>query len=194
MHRAGWLLAMLGFLSLCAPIAGKKGSPARPAFTPTTIRPEAPPPALSTTPPPSPTEPPSTPEPEACAPTPPDALGPFYRPGAPVRSKVGEGFRLERTTPSSRGCRPLPGARIEFWLAGPDGRYADAYRATVFADERGAYAFESHFPPSYGGRPPHIHIRVTAEGHRVLVTQYYPQPGQTRGQFDLVLVPEERSP
>ncbi|WP_448593615.1 dioxygenase family protein [Thermoflexus hugenholtzii] len=190
MSRIWGVLAMIGLLGFCEAVRGGSGSPGSPASTsPTDLR-ETSPPALSPTAP-SPTP---TPEPEACAPTPPDALGPFYRPGAPVRSKVGEGFRLEGVVRSSRGCRPLPGARIEFWLAGPDGRYADAYRATVFADERGAYAFESHFPPSYGGRPPHIHIRVTAEGHRVLVTQYYPQPGQTQGQFDLVLVPAEGSP
>jgi len=190
MSRIWGVLAIVGLLGFCEAVRGGSGSPGSPVPTSTAVLQEtslpAPSPtALSSTP---------TPEPEVCAPTPPDALGPFYRPGAPVRSKVGEGFRLEGGVHSSRGCRPLPGARIEFWLAGPYGRYADAYRAMVFADGQGAHAFESHFPPSYGGRPPHIHIRVTAEGHRVLVTPYYPQPGQTRGQFDLVLVPEESSP
>lgn len=139
---------------------------------------------------PSPAEPTRPPSPTPCTPTRPDALGPFYQPGAPVRNKVGEGFRLHGVVRSSRDCGPLPGAQIEFWLAGPDGRYGDAYRATVIADGQGAYTFESHFPPSYGGRPPHIHIRVSAPGHRTLVTQYYPQPGQTEGAFDLVLIPE----
>jgi protocatechuate 3,4-dioxygenase beta subunit len=75
-------------------------------------------------------------------------------------------------------------------LAGPDGRYGDAYRATVFADAEGAYRFESHFPPAYGGRPPHIHLRVSAAGYRILVTQHYPRPGDTEARFDVVLEPE----
>ncbi|WP_322798521.1 hypothetical protein [Thermoflexus sp.] len=130
-----------------------------------------------------------TPSPEACAPTPPDALGPFYKPGAPVRDRVGQGHVLRGVVRSSADCAPIAGAQIEFWLAGPDGRYADAYRATVFAGPDGTYRFESHFPPAYSGRPPHIHIRVTAPGYQTLVTQYYPQPGQTDGILDLVLIP-----
>lgn len=132
---------------------------------------------------------PSTPSPKACAPTPSDALGPFYKPGAPVRDRVGQGHMLRGVVRSSADCSPIPGAQIEFWLAGPDGRYGDDYRATVFAGPDGTYRFESHFPPAYSGRPPHIHIRVTAPGYQTLVTQYYPRPGQTEGTMDLVLIP-----
>jgi protocatechuate 3,4-dioxygenase beta subunit len=42
----------------------------------------------------------------------------------------------------------------------------------------------------YAGRPPHIHIRVTAAGHRTLVTQHYPAAGQATATFDLVLRPQ----
>ncbi len=127
---------------------------------------------------------------EACAPTRPDALGPFYRPGAPVRNVVGRGYVLTGRVLGAPDCRPVPGARVEFWLAGPDGRYADAYRATVVADAEGSYRFESHFPPAYGGRPPHIHVRVSAPGYRTLVTQHYPRPRTQEARFDLVLEPE----
>lgn len=125
----------------------------------------------------------------ACPPTRTDALGPFYEPGAPVRSQVGRGHVLTGVVQSARDCRALPGARIEFWLAGPSGAYGDAWRATVAADAQGRYRFESHVPPPYTGRPPHIHIRVSAPGHRVLVTQYYPPARSTEGRFDLVLEP-----
>lgn len=124
-----------------------------------------------------------------CSPTPADALGPFYEPGAPVRAKVGTGHVLRGVVRSSRTCRPIARARIEFWLAGPSGRYDDAHRATVFARRDGSYRFESNFPPSYSGRPPHIHVRVTARGYRALVTQFYPRRGQTRARFALVLRP-----
>ena len=126
----------------------------------------------------------------ACAPTRPDALGPFYTPNAPVRTSVGQGFVLSGTVRSSRDCRPLGAARVEFWLAGPAGQYGDAWRATVVAGREGRYRFETHFPPPYSGRPSHVHVRVAASGHQVLVTQYYPRSGETEGRFDLVLSPE----
>ena len=130
---------------------------------------------------------------EECRPTTPDAMGPFYKPDAPVRSQVGEGYLLQGRVLSTADCRPLPEATIEFWLTGPDGRYDDAHRATVPADRQGAYRFESNFPTPYMGRPPHIHVRVSAPGHQTLVTQHYPKPGDRQAQFDLVLKPE-RSP
>jgi catechol 1,2-dioxygenase len=123
----------------------------------------------------------------ACRQTPPDALGPFYEPGAPVRSKVGTGYVLSGRVLATRTCRAIPRARIEFWLANPQGSYDDAHRATVIAGHRGGYRFESNKPPSYG-RPPHIHIRVTARGFRTLVTQHYPRASRTRAVFNLVLV------
>jgi catechol 1,2-dioxygenase len=43
-------------------------------------------------------------------------------------------------------------------------------------------------PVSYGGRPPHIHLRVTAPGYEELVTQHYPERGQRKATFDLVLL------
>jgi protocatechuate 3,4-dioxygenase beta subunit len=125
----------------------------------------------------------------ACAPTAPDGLGPFYTPNAPVRSSVGKGYSLSGVVRSSEGCSPISGARIEFWLAGPDGKYDDDHRATVLSGEAGRYEFESNSPPAYGRRPPHIHVRVTAAGHETLVTQHYPAEGQRAATFDLVLVP-----
>lgn len=123
-----------------------------------------------------------------CVPTRPDMLGPFYQPGAPERSKVGEGYVLTGIVRSSRDCSPIAGARIEFWLTGPHGQYDDDHRATVLSDEKGAYSFQSNHPPGYYGRPPHIHIRVSAEGFRTLVTQHYPEGGKTSAAFDLVLL------
>src|SRR5215211_8272501 len=97
--------------------------------------------------------------PANCKPTQPDMLGPFYEPGAPVRTSVGSEYVLSGAVLASEECKPIPKVRIEFWLANPRGDYDDAHRATVFADERGEYRFESNVPVSYGGRPPHIHVR-----------------------------------
>jgi protocatechuate 3,4-dioxygenase beta subunit len=125
-----------------------------------------------------------------CKPTPSDALGPFYKPNAPLRTNVGKGYVLTGSVKSSQDCSPVEGARIEFWLAGPNGRYDDDHRATLISDNSGRYSFQSNFPPPYSFRRPHIHIRVTADGYKLLVTQHYPVNGQTQGTFDLVMIPE----
>jgi protocatechuate 3,4-dioxygenase beta subunit len=122
-----------------------------------------------------------------CAPTRADALGPFYEPGAPVRSKVGAGYAL-RGRVLTTACRPIGRARIEFWLVNARGRYDDAHRATVIAASDGRYRLESNRPPGYQGRPPHIHVRVSARGFRTLVTQHYPRGSRTSAVFNLVLV------
>jgi catechol 1,2-dioxygenase len=121
-----------------------------------------------------------------CAPTRADALGPFYEPGAPVRSKVGTGYVLSGRVLTT-GCRPIARARIEFWLVNPRGTYDDAHRATVIGSRTGAYRFESNRPPSYESRPPHIHVRVSRRGFRTLVTQHYPKTGRSSAVFNLVL-------
>lgn len=125
-----------------------------------------------------------------CKPTEPDMLGPFYKHNAPIRSSVGKGYVLQGTVRSSKDCSAVSKSMIEFWLAGPEGRYDDAHRATLIADASGVFRFESNVPRSYDGRPPHIHIRVSANGFKTLVTQHYPEAGKTGAIFDLVLVPE----
>jgi protocatechuate 3,4-dioxygenase beta subunit len=124
----------------------------------------------------------------ACRPTPPDALGPFYEPGAPVRASVGTGYVLTGRVLAARTCRVIPRARIELWLANADGEYDDAHRATVIAGRRGGYRFQSNKPPAYGTRPPHIHLRVSARGYRTLVTQHYPRVNRSSAVFNIVLV------
>lgn len=128
-----------------------------------------------------------------CKPTKSDQLGPMYEPNAPIRSRVGTGYVLEGAVKSARDCSPIPGAHIEFWLVNTDGKYDDDHRATVPVNSSGAYFFESNFPKSYGGRPAHIHVRVTAPGYETLVTQHYPKAGDTRVPYDLVLVPAKTS-
>jgi protocatechuate 3,4-dioxygenase beta subunit len=124
-----------------------------------------------------------------CPTTQPDMLGPFYKPDAPVRSSVGKGYALSGVVKSSKDCSPVKNARIEFWLAAPDGDYDDAHRATLFADDSGRYRFESNVPVPYSGRPPHIHLRVSAKGFQTLVTQHYPEKGKNSSAADLVLIP-----
>lgn len=126
-----------------------------------------------------------------CSPTKPDALGPFYKPDAPVRNVIGSGYVLTGTVRSSIDCGIIPKARIEAWQAGPDGKYADAYRATVVTDTSGQYRLQTDRPPGYSGRPPHIHIRVVASGYKTLITQHYPEEEASEAVFDLILVPAQ---
>ncbi len=126
-----------------------------------------------------------------CQPTEEDEMGPFYRSGAPLRTKIGSGYLLSGTVRTVPDCAAVPSPLIEFWQAGPNGRYSDAYRAAIITDHSGRYRFETDAPPAYVTRPPHIHIRVSAAGFKTLVTQHYLQTGVSEAVIDLILVPEE---
>lgn len=120
--------------------------------------------------------------PRVCVPTRPDALGPFYRAGAPARvdlagTEPGEPMGLEGQVLDA-DCRPIPGAQVEVWQADREGDYHDdRLRATLIADAEGRYAFTSIMPGRYlqasGLRPAHIHFRVSASGFSTVVTQVY---------------------
>ena len=124
-----------------------------------------------------------------CPPTPEDEMGPFYRPGAPLRSTIGSGYVLTGTVKSAADCAPIPSPLIELWQTGPNGRYDDAHRAAIITDQSGEYRFETNYPGDYATRPPHIHIRVSAKGFQTLTTQHYLQRGATAAVFDLILAP-----
>ena len=126
----------------------------------------------------------------ACPPTRPDMLGPFYKPDAPERPRTGAGLVVAGVVRSARGCAPLPDARLEWWSADEGGEYRDDLRATQRADARGGFRYETVFPGRYPGRPPHLHVKITAAGHRSLVTQLYPRPGQRTVTTDFVLAPD----
>lgn len=124
-----------------------------------------------------------------CPPTEPDEVGPFYKPDAPVRSRIGTGYILTGTVRSTADCKPIANARIEVWQAGPSGEYGETHRATLFSGRTGAYRLETDVPPPYLTRPPHIHILVQVPGFERLITQHYPQKGSKKATFDLVLLP-----
>lgn len=131
-------------------------------------------------------------EPFRCTPTEWDEIGPFYRPGAPVRNKIGTGYELSGTVRSAKDCAPIGNARIELWQVGPDGEYDDAHRATIYSNRNGHYRLTTNFPLPYGRGRSHIHIVVDAKGYDGVITQHYPRKGTKKGEFDLVLVPESK--
>jgi len=125
-----------------------------------------------------------------CVPTRPDAEGPFYKANAPERSRTGKGFVVAGTVKSATDCVPLAEAQIEWWAANSKGEYDDEHRAMQKADKEGRYRYETDAPGLYPGRPIHLHVRVTAPGHRPLITQIYPKAGQPAINFDFVLIRE----
>lgn len=86
-------------------------------------------------------------------------------------------------------CRPVAGARVHLWQSNRLGVYTQAGSATVVTDRAGRFRFEGPRPVSYEGRPPHIHLRILARAHEVLMTRYVAQPGATRGSIRVVLTP-----
>src|SRR5207245_9785566 len=79
------------------------------------------------------------------------------------------------------------GAQLEWWSANPRGDYDAEHRGAQRADGTGRYRYETDLPGRYPGRPLHLHVRVTAPGHKPLVTQLYPRPRQAVMEVEFVL-------
>ena len=124
----------------------------------------------------------------ACNATQGELLDASYKPEAPMRSSVGTGYSLSGVVRASGDCLPIPGATVEFWLAGPDG-YSQALTGTVVSGKKGEYRFSSPFPSASTGRPPHIHMRIAADGFLPIQTEVFPRQGTVMGVFDIVLEP-----
>ena len=115
--------------------------------------------------------------------------------------------------------RPQSNIRIEIWQCDASGRYrhpwapgndrVDPYFAgfgAVNTGSDGAYVFKTLIPVPYGGRPPHIHVKLFHANRELLTSQLYlkgqgsqygPQPmvidprsveeNQWRADFDFVI-------
>ena len=125
-----------------------------------------------------------------CRPTRADIEGPFYVPGAPIRTSTGSGLVILGRLLGAPDCRPLPGGGIEWWQTDRRGRYDDEHRGSQTVAADGAYRFATDFPGVYPGRPPHIHFKAKAPGYRTLTTQLYLRGEEAEVGFDIVLVPE----
>jgi protocatechuate 3,4-dioxygenase beta subunit len=115
-------------------------------------------------------------------------LGPFYVPGAPERNKTGDGLTVQGAVRSARECKGIRGAKLEWWSANGQGDYDDGHRATQVTDGEGRFRYVTDMPGKYPGRPVHLHVKVTAPGHKPLVTQIYPKPNENSITSDFVLV------
>ena len=114
--------------------------------------------------------------------TPVNELGPFYKKRAPHTDHLapehapGLPLAVSGQVFDTRGA-VLTGALVEVWHASHAGVYDNQgylYRGQLLAGDEGRYGFQSVMPGHYPDRiAQHVHFRVSAPGHRSLVTQLY---------------------
>ena len=129
-------------------------------------------------------------------PTPAQTEGPYFKPGSPTRTSLVEpgmaGTRLALSgRVLSRDCRPIAGARLDFWQADASGTYDNAgyrLRGNQTTRSDGRYALDTVVPGEYPGRTEHIHVKVQPAGGGTLTTQLY-FPGVSRNQQDSIFDP-----
>lgn len=117
-----------------------------------------------------------------------DILGPFYRPGSPMRSNLipagstGEVMHLGGIIFKEDGKTPLSNVLIEAWQCDQHEHYDNVsdyyfFRGTVKTGKDGKYAFKTIVPVPYkdgdAWRPAHIHLRISSNDHQDLITQIY---------------------
>lgn len=125
-------------------------------------------------------------------PTTTDILGPFYRPGAPMRSDIippdskGIPMNLTGTIFKEDGKTPLNNVLVEIWQCDENEHYDNTsdsflFRGAIKTDKNGKYAFKTIVPVPYKAdpnneeswRPAHIHMRVSVAEQQDLITQIY---------------------
>lgn len=129
--------------------------------------------------------------------TPAQSEGPFYPLALPADSDAdllrNGDLRYAKGRPawvegsvSDLAGRPVKGAVVEIWQCDEQGRYhhpGDGDRADrafqgfgkVAVDGEGRYRFRTIRPVAYGGRAPHIHVKVKLDRRDLLTTQLYVQ-------------------
>ena len=140
-------------------------------------------------------------------PTPAQTEGPFYPVSLPKDSDFdllrngtasytrGQPAWLEGSVMDLQG-KPLAGAQVEIWQCDEAGHYhhpGDGSRADpafqgfgrVAVGPDGHYRFRTIRPVPYGGRTPHIHVKVKLGPRELLTTQLY-VAGDARNQRDFL--------
>jgi protocatechuate 3,4-dioxygenase beta subunit len=73
-------------------------------------------------------------------------------------------------------CKPVRGARIDFWQADESGVYDDTgtrFRSHQFTSDRGHYWLQTILPGPYANRTRHLHVTVRVHGERAVTTMLY---------------------
>jgi protocatechuate 3,4-dioxygenase beta subunit len=139
-----------------------------------------------------------------------NALGPFFREGAPFRAKItppmvaGKPLLVNGRVWGIETHKPLTDVVLDIWQANHHGRYDNddrnnqpapgvfRNRARVMTDDQGYYEYETIHPGQYKAgrdfRPSHIHYYVRAAGYQPLITQLYFK-GDSRNEKDGLIRP-----
>lgn len=134
---------------------------------------------------------------EGDTPTTTDILGPFYRPGAPMRTNLrlvnsnGTPIVLKGYIFKEDGKTPINNALVEIWHCDENEVYDNTsdeykYRGGQKTKTDGKYEFKSILPVPYKAdpkdetswRPAHIHMRVSVTNQQDLITQIYFKGGK----------------
>ena len=134
---------------------------------------------------------------EGDTPTTTDILGPFYRPGSPLRTNLrltnsnGIPIVLKGSIFKEDGKTPITNALVEIWHCDENEVYDNTsdeykYRGGQKAKIDGKYEFKSILPVPYKAdpidetswRPAHIHMRVSVPNQQDLITQLYFKDGK----------------
>ena len=130
-------------------------------------------------------------------PTTTDILGPFYRPGSPIRTSLrpaksnGTPIILKGYIFKEDGKSPINNALVEIWHCDENEVYDNTsddyrYRGGQRTKADGKYEFKSILPVPYKAnpkdesswRPSHIHMRVSVPNQQDLITQLYFKDGK----------------
>lgn len=134
---------------------------------------------------------------EGDTPTTTDILGPFYRPGAPLRTNLrlagsnGTPIVLKGKILKEDAKTPIKNALVEIWHCDESEMYDNTsdeynYRGGQRTKSDGTYEFKSILPVPYKAvpnnemtwRPAHIHMRVSVPDQQDLITQIYFKDGK----------------
>ncbi len=119
-----------------------------------------------------------------CIPTPHRTTGTHYEPVTDQKINVSKGVTVRGRILAATDCTAITNAKVAHWQAGEDGEYVDRLRAYLFTDTNGRYEFETEWPNLF---TPHIHFIVTADGYRILETQWIGSKRTNLIEFDMVL-------
>ncbi|MFN8485402.1 MAG: dioxygenase [Anaerolineae bacterium] len=123
--------------------------------------------------------------------TPAQTEGPYYKANPPQRASL-LGTNAAGTKVIVTGyvltadCKPIPGARVDFWQADAQGQYDNSgygMRGYQVTDANGQYRLETVVPGLYPGRTRHIHVKITPPNGATLTTQLY-FPGEASNARD----------
>ncbi|MFN8472632.1 MAG: dioxygenase [Anaerolineae bacterium] len=123
--------------------------------------------------------------------TPAQTEGPYYKANPPERASLldtGLGGTKVVVTGYvlTADCKPIPGARVDFWQADAQGQYDNSgYRLRGYqvTDANGQYRLDTVIPGLYPGRTRHIHVKITPPNGSTLTTQLY-FPGEASNARD----------